>query len=373
MKRYFKMYDKSLMGHLNYFGMILFSLFVVLVPLFYPNIIAEKVMVVFTFFVVHSLATANINGCILPYGKQAPSLLYISRLILLKHLFFSIKQGYALQLTLALCMSLFLGIVLGQIEIVILAIATVIVSFLSKLTFGLFSILIRVLFLLECLLVISSFLEWILLIILAQLILIYVSITFNFSIYLNKTNLLSNSLDLKYRPRGILGLLKIYLLNNIWVVLLVGVVSIVIGYFGQPFANRIESLPVLMFFQVSYITVVEILIGAKPEEIMIDKSRTEMMQVINRISLFKKFESSTMYLFSLILIIICIFGLFGAMMSISSNTILFKNIISIPMSLLAGVIYFRKSELLLSGNESKMLKMTLPIMFLIMTAILTFV
>ncbi|MDP7981441.1 hypothetical protein Q9306_24020 [Bacillus sp. WLY-B-L8] len=346
---------------------------VVLVFLFYPKLISGKMIIVFAFFVVHSLATANINRCILPYGKQTPSLLYVSRLKLLKHLFFSVKQGYTLQLILALFMSFFFGLVLGQFLIVILAIATVIVSFLSKLTFGLLSILIRVLFLLECLFVISSFLEWTLLIIFVQLILIYVCITFNFSIYRTKTTLFSNDLGSLFRPKGILGLLKIYLLNNIWVLLFIGGVSTVIGYFGQLFAARIESLPVLMFFQVSYITVVEILIGSKSEEIMIDKSRTEMMQSANQISLFKRFESSTIYLFSLILIIICIFGLFGAMMSISSITIIFKNIIAIPMSLLAGIVYFRKSEMLLNGNESKMLKMTLPIIFLIITTILTFV
>lgn len=89
------------MGYLNYIGMILFSFIVMVALIFYRGEIPGTYLNSFVFISIYIVATANINRCVLPYRRQQPGVVFVSKQLLLKHLFFTIKKGYSVQLLLA--------------------------------------------------------------------------------------------------------------------------------------------------------------------------------------------------------------------------------------------------------------------------------
>lgn len=267
-KNSFKLYDLSLMGYLNYIGMILFSSLTILAVIFYHDLVPIQYLNIFAFFSIYIIATSNINHCILPYKKQQPGLVFISKRLLLKHLFFTIRKGYSLQLLLACLISITFMFVLNQYLIIILALSTVLISFLSELTYGLFRILIRLLMLLQFWFILMSLFEISILVLIGQLFIIYTCISYSHSISLTTgLSFLNSSSQRRYASRNILNLFITYLINNKIFFLLLGVLASVITYFGQLFLNNIQEISALIFFYVNFATILEILIGSKKEEL----------------------------------------------------------------------------------------------------------
>lgn len=370
-KRLFKLYDQSIMGHLNYIGMILFSSLFILALIFYHDLVSVHHLIIFSFISIYIVATANINRCILPYRKQQPGLVFTSKRLLLKHLFFTIRQGYSLQLLLTCLMSTTFMLIVNQYLIIILALVTVVISFLSQLTHGLFNIIIRSLFLLQTWFILTYSFELSILVLIIQSFLIYFCINNSHRIPIGLSFL--KSTDKRYSSGDILHIFSAYITNNKILLVLLGALVSVITYFGQLFLTKIQGLPALIIVYVNFMTILEIFIGSKSEEIMLDKARVETLQSSLIVSSFKRFKSSSIYLISLMLFVVCVCGLVGVVLNTSDITIILKNLLSIPLIFFIGVVYFRKTELLTSGYEYKLLKLTLPILMLICITIFTIV
>ncbi|MBB6512371.1 hypothetical protein GGQ92_001154 [Gracilibacillus halotolerans] len=292
-------------------------------------------------------------------------MIVVSKILLIRHLCFTTCKGYSLQLFLASLITLTSIFSLDEYLIIVLALITVVISFLSQLTHGLFRILIRGLLLLQLWYTITFSFKLAILIIIVQITLIYIYISYSFRI---DFALLSSS-KRGYSPRGILKIFIEYLINNKMLVLLLATLTSIITYFGQSILTNIQELPVLMVFYINLITVLEVLIGSRKEEIMIDRARTETLLSSSIVPSFKRFESSSIYLISLTLISICTLGLGGIVLNTSNITILLKNLFSIPVIILVGFVYLRKTELLNSGHEYNLLKLTLPILMVILITI----
>lgn len=371
-KRLFKLYDQSIMGHLNYMGMILFSLISILTLIFYHDLFPIKHLIIFSYIAIYIIATANINRCILPYSKKQPSLVFTSKRLLLKHLFITIRKGYLLQLLLSCLMALTFLLVLDQYLIIVLALVTVVISFLSQLTSGVFSIVIRVLFLLQFWFIITFSFKLAIIVLIIQLLIIFLYIS-NSHRLAPITELLCFNSSNRYSSGNILYLLFAYITNNKILVVLLGALVSVITYFGQQLFTTVQGLPALIIIYVNFMTILEILVGNKSEEIMLDRARVETLQSSLIVNSLKRFKSSSIYLISLTLIFISIFGLIGILLNTSDITIILKNLLSIPLILFIGIVYFRKTELLLSSYEYKLLRFTLPILMLICITIFTII
>jgi hypothetical protein len=371
-KRVFKLYDQSIMGHLNYIGMILFSLFIIVTLCFYNDSISSQYLSISMFISIYTIATANINRCILPYRKLQPGLIFISKKLLLKHLFFTIKKGYTLQLFLAFIISLTFVLKTNQYLITILALVTVIISFLSYLTSGPFKIFIRILFLLQLWFILTMSLYLAITSIILQLSLIYLYI----SNYKKIPSLLG--IPITSNPNKSSGnisyIILSYMINNKIIVVLIGILVCGITYYIQIIFDgipNIDELPVLMVIFINYMTIMEIIIGSKREEVMLDRARIETLQASLIVNSFNRFKSSSFYVISLTLVILAFFSFIGILFNTPNVKVIITNFISIPLILFIGVVYFRKAELLINGYEYKLLKLTLPILMLLFVTIFT--
>lgn len=359
------------MGHLNYIGVIFFSSLIILALIFFHKLVPVQHLITTSFISLYIIATSNINRCILPYRKQQPGLIFVSKRILLKHLFFTIGKGYSLQLLLTFLISITFMLVVNQFLIIILAVVTIIISFLSQLTSGLFKIIIRLLFLLQLWFVFNFSFGLSLFVLVLQSLLIYLYIKKYHSISLiNGLPFLDGS-NKRQTSGNISHILFLYIINNKVLIILLGALVSVITYFGQQLLNNVQGVPSLIIVYVNFMTILEIMIGSKSEEIMLDKARVETLQSSLIISPFKRFKSSSIYLISLMLIILCVCGLVGIVLNTPNFIIFIKSLFSIPLIFLVGIVYFRKTELLTCGYEYKLLKLSLPILMLIFVTFFT--
>lgn len=368
-KKLFKLHDRSLLGYFNYFGVIFFSFLIILTLIFYHNKVDASYLSLYSSISIYMIGTANINRCILPYGKQQPGLVAISNTLLLKHLFFTITKGYALQLFLAFLISLTYILVLKEYLVVIFSLGVIVISFLSQLTSILVKLIIRLTFLLQLWLILKSLIIFSIILLIIQLFIIF--------IYLNNYYRMPSGVsflkkfDNSYITGSMTRIFLLYAANNKILLILLGIIASLILYFGQYLLSNVPGISALIIIYINFITVLEILIGSNREEIMIDKSRVETIQSSLIVSPYKRFKASSIYLYSLALILIAIMGLIGIILSNSDITVIIKSVLSIPIILLIGIVYYRKTELLLIGNESKILKFTLPILILILTILFT--
>ncbi|WP_231101344.1 hypothetical protein [Bacillus altitudinis] len=365
------MYDRSIMGYLNYIGMILFSFIVMVGIIFYRGIIPNSYLNNFIFISIYIVATANINRCVLPYRRQQPGLVFISKQLLMKHLFFTMKKGYAVQILLACLISTIFLLVEKEYLIIILSIVVIILSFASQLLSGLFNIMNRVLLLLQFWYILTSTLEAVIILQIVQSLLIYVYISNSHRIPMTIGLSFLKSANKKYRSGNILYLFLSYMNSNKILIVLIGTLASVLTYFAQSLLTKVENLPALILVYINFITILEILIGSKKEEIMLDKARVEMLQASLIVGPYERFKSSTIYLQCLVLIFISACGIVGVMVNTSDISINLKNMLSIPIIIFIGVVYFRKTELLINDYEHTLLKLSLPILILICITIFT--
>lgn len=369
----FKIYDQSIMGYLNYIGMILFSIIVVIAMIFYRDGVPGTYKNSFIFISIYIVATANINRCVLPYKRQQPGLVFISKQLLLKHLFFTIKKGYSVQLLFACFIALTFLLVEKQYFIMILALIVVMLSFASQLLSGLFNIINRILLLLQFWYIITSIFEAVLILQMVQSLLIYIYISNSHRIPLTSGLSFLKSANKQYRSGNIMYLFFSYIISNKILIILIGVLVAVLTYFAQSFLTKIEYLPALILVYINYITILEILIGSKKEEIMLDKARIEMLQSSLIVSPYERFKSSTIYLLCIVLTFVSVCGIVGVVINTSDISIILKNTLSLPLIIFIGVVYFRKTELLINDYEHKLLKLSLPILLLICITIFTII
>lgn len=376
MKKRFKLYDQSLIGHLNFIGMTFFSLIILLTLIFYHDLVPSEILRITSFLSIYIIATANINRIILPYRKHHPGFLFISKRNLLRHLFFTTIKGYSFQLLFAMVISIAFMVRLNEYLILGLSIITVIISFLSQLTYGLLKILLRVMFLLQLWSILTLLYGLAIFITIIQLVFIFFYI-FNYNKITALTDFsILNSSHKRLRPGNIVYILCSYILTNKILLVCLGTLMVVSTYYAQLLLTKIPNLPdfpVLMVILINFMTVIEILIGQKSEEIVLDKARTETLQSSLVVKSFKRFTSSTLYVLSLMIILLCLFGIIGLILNTSDSAIMLMNFISIPLILFIGIVYYRKAELLITGSDSKVLKLTLPILMLISITIFTIV
>ncbi|CAL8901398.1 hypothetical protein FO510_01930 [Bacillus pumilus] len=367
----FKIYDQSIMGYLNYIGMILFSFIVMVALIFYRGEIPGTYLNSFVFISIYIVATANINRCVLPYRRQQPGVVFVSKQLLLKHLFFTIKKGYSVQLLLACFIALTFLLVENQYFIMILALIVVMLSFASQLLSGLFNIINRILLLLQFWYIITSVFEAVMILQIVQSLLIYIYISNSHRIPLTTGLSFLKSANKQYRSGNILYLFLSYITSNKILIILIGALVSMLTYFAQSFLTKIENLPALILVYINFITILEILIGSKKEEIVLDRARIETLQSSLIVSPYERFKSSTIYLLCLVLIFVSVCGIVGVMINTSDISIILKNTLSLPLIIFIGVVYFRKTELLINDYEHKLLKLSLPILLLICITIFT--
>ena len=346
------------MGYLNYIGLILFSFIVMVAVIFYRDGIPSTYLNSFIFISIYIVATANINRCVLPYRRQQPGLVFISKQLLLKHLFFTIK-GYAVQLLLTCFIALTFLLVENQYFIMILALVVVMLSFASQLLSGLFNIINRIFLLLQFWYMITSIFEAVMILQIVQSLLIYIYISNSHRIPLTTGLSFLKSAKRKYRSGNILYLFLSYTTSNKILMVLIGALVSVLTYFAQSFLTKVENLPALILVYINFITILEILIGSKKEEIVLDKARVETLQSSLIVSPYERFKSILIYLLCLVLIFVSVCGIVGVMINTSDISIILKNTLSLPLIIFIGVVYFRKTELLISDYEHKLLKLSL--------------
>lgn len=366
-----KLYNHSLLSHLNFIGMILFSIFSMLFSLFYLNLVPNSKINIFVFFSLFSIATANVNRISFPYGKQKPALLFTSKILLLRHLYFLIVKSYKSQLLLFLLLLLILIIKIGISIIFLVTILSILSYYLSFIAYGFLNILIRILFLLQLILLLSSHIYLVIATLAVQFLAIYLVLSLSSKFDSNfLINTLSNN---KTKTKNILFLILSYFKNNIFLFILTGIVVTIIFYIAQLLFSKMESLPALSIIFINWIVICEILIGQNKEEIIFDKSRIETFLSSSIVKSSKRFKNSTIFVITALIIFLCSFGIIGSLLYHFSISALLKNIIAFPLVIFTSLVYYKKSELLIEGNSSRILKFSLIIMLLLTITLYTII
>lgn len=369
-KKLFKLYDKSLMGHLNYIGVILFAIITIVFLMFFSSNLSIKNINIYIYLALFSIATSNINRAVLPYKKQKPALLFTSKKLALRHLYFTIRRVYFLQLVM---LSLVILTILfnNQYHVMtLIAILTILNYYLSFLAYGIFNIFLRILILVQLILLIFDQPYLMFINILIQLLLIYICLKISSKInsMFGIDLLLHNK---KHNSKNLLTLCLTYFKNNIILIFFIGFAISLSMYFVQMLFSSLttSTLPGLALVFINWIIILEILIGQSKEEIMFDRSRIEMLVANSNVSQFKRFQSSTIYGLMILIIFMSFFGLLGTLTYSFDISLLIKNVLSFPLIILISFVYYRKKELLIIGFEHKLLKFSLLILIVLVITI----
>lgn len=365
----FKKYDKSLMGHLNFFGMILFSLVVVIVTLYYPIFSNRQILKAYIFFSIYIVATSNINKIVFPYSNAKPEMVYINIKYTLRHLYFVLKKGYTFQVLFTILLSLFFAVKFKNLEVSVLvmfSIITVMFHYFSLVIYGLFQYIYKVFFLFGLFIFINfdNLIFGIYLLFLLTLKLIFWNIFKNkvFSFTLNNYEKTMN-----YNSNNIFKIVTLYIRKNLILLVVCSIILIIVFYFAQGIILKIETLPVCILIYVNLMTILEILIGNSNTEIMIDKYRIEHMQASNLVNSFSIYKSSTLYLLGLIAILLNIISIISIYIKTNSlvNPLIIQTLITTPVIYLITFTYSKKIESLNYDNKKQLLKFSLLILLII--------
>ncbi|WP_308102444.1 hypothetical protein [Exiguobacterium acetylicum] len=370
---FFKRYDSSIFGTINLIGLLLFTIVTALTIVLFNSNISSNYLHSFLFIAIYTVATSNINRCVFPYKKQQPALVFVSEKLMLKHLYFTLRKGYSLQLLLAFSLLVMYLFYLNQFAFCVLIVMTICTTFLSELLNGLFSILFRILLILEFWVIVTARLDFAFLLVILQLML--------FVFYVKKVNIFPSNMGLslikistkKKSTGSIFYIFLTYILNNKLVSLIFGSIIGLIIFYCQYLFTKLENLPALILIVINFITILEIVVGQKREEVSLDRSRLETFQASSNMTTLKKFTSSSLYLLTLLLMFLSIFGIIGTVFNTQNLSIIFKGIIVLPMVFSIGVIYFRKTEILIVEEQYNILKYTLPILFIMCITVFSIV
>lgn len=103
---------------------------------------------------------------------------------------------------------------------------------------------------------------------------------------------------------------------------------------------------------IMFITFLETMIGNKTNEVELDKSRIKTILADSDNPFFARFKCSTIYMCCVILCMnVALSAIFQALFKM--NVVYLSAVIYIPCTFLVGILYFRKSELLISTNNIK--------------------
>lgn len=363
-----KLQDSSFMGHLNYIGMILFSIIVLSIT----GIIPTNYISYFIFITLYIVGTTNINNVVFPYRKQQPPLLYVSKKFLLRHWFFTIITNHCLSLFLVALLIINYAIQTNKYIIILVSLILILSNYLSNLSYGIFKLLLRLLISLQMLAIIFNVL-WVVPIIFALHCLIIISlINFSHLKFFDLSYLLK--FEKNNKNTNILKLTLAYMKKNSIAFFLIGIFIIFIFYILQLIFVKLHNLPASMIIFIFLLVVLEALIGSKKQEITFDKSRVETLLSSNILSIYKRFTSSTLYLIILLMIYISFFGLIGTILFSFEPMLILKNVLSFPIILFIGLVYFRKKESLILEENIYLFKFTYAIiMAIIITIYLLFI
>jgi hypothetical protein len=174
----------------------------------------------------------------------------------------------------------------------------------------------------------------------------------------------------KLKSQNLIKLITKLLRTHIWVSLTIGILFTVLAYFIQPFVEKtVRAMPIMCLFQAFYLPMFEAMIGNSVEEMEIDRSRLKLFYINSYISSWKKFQGSTLFFISCILLFIEIFGLLGIFLYKPNIRLILKNLLFVPFPLFLGFVYFRKSEMLVSGECNRIMRFSLPLLFIILITI----
>lgn len=363
MKFNFRFYGNSIIDHLNFFGMILFTTIISLFCLINPFPIKNELISFIIIANIFTIATSNLNKIDFPYRYRTPGLFYTSNHYGFKHLFYGVFYGYLIQLSFSVIFGLIaintldfnLLLLLPYFEVAIYFISIILTSVTKVLIRALIYVVFASLILTESKLVIFY-------ILLLQATLILIDIFCRKYISQN-FNLLKVS-KIKIPRMNLILLIKTYITENILFTTLIAILLFSIGWIIQHFLIYNEVLPILSYFQIIYISILELLIGSDSDDIFFNSSRTKLLYS-SRLNRKRRFLISEIFAISLIFFLICFIILLGSTLSNLNIFQLLKNILLLPFPFFIGWVYFIKSEYLVIGTPLGILKFSLPIIYLI--------
>lgn len=363
-----KLQDRSFMGHLNYIGMILFSIIVLSITRIIPN----DYISYFIFITLYIVGTTNINNVIFPYRKQQPTLLYVSKFLLLRHWYFTIITNHCLSFFLLIILIINYSIQTNKYIIIFVSLIIILSNYLANISYGVFKLIFRLLISVQIFAMLFHILWVVFIIFLIHCSLVFFIINFSHLNIFNLSHLLR--FEESKKNTNILKLTIVYIKKNSMISFLIGVIIVVSFYILQLIFDKIHNLPASMIIFIFLLVILEALIGSKKQDITFDKPRIETLLSSNVLSMYKRFTSSTLYLIMILIMYFSVFGLIGTILFSVEPMLILKNALSFPLILFIGLVYFRKKESLILEEDIYLFKFSYAIiMIIIITIYLLFI
>lgn len=369
LKHQFDFHTENFYGRLNLVGTAIFYMVAVLIIFFEKNIIEPEILQVLIYSLFLSIGTANLKNVIFPYKNRKPFLIYINKKLMFKHLLLVIVYGYVPQL---LCFSIlvfFVGIY-GYYSLIPIMILSLALLFLSKVLPDFFFIISKF-FILGTGLGIYLNKHYVSYLSLLLSLLFILVITSNVKNKIIPSHIFPKSYSTNRKT--ILSITKAFFVNFKYLNIVILLVLSFSGYLFQLFVNNIYKLPILLLIYTIFITIMEIFVGSTENELEIDKARIQLLSVNNQITIYQRFLSSSYFFYSLILLIISLEMLPGIVLSTKTTPTLFSNIILLLFPFFIGFVYFKKATAILEKNNTKIFKLTLPLLYLLLTMVVVFI
>ena len=364
-KKYFILRRKNILDYLNLLGIIFFSIVIISVTISHHSYLPKEQLYVINFFILYNLLTFNANKIDYLTQNSYLVLFQVKKYYLLRYLISLILYTYTLQVLFGLCFIIISYVVFKQVILIVIVVWLALLFYLSLVLSNVSKVVQKMTTIVVYYCLYSNKFSMLFLLLLSATFVL----AFDFfhkpkikSIRWKKENFPKIAC---VSPNSLGNVLILHMKNNVGLLVSLAILSMFGGYVFQKYTGGyILKLPLLMLVHVLYLTILEVFIGNKKEEILVDKARSELF-FLNGLSPTKTFYASTLFCMSSLIFYINFFLVLGVLVTNISWKLVIAHLILLPFAYFIGIVYHKKIYLLIADYRGKLIKCTLIILYFI--------
>lgn len=372
MKHVLKYHKVDILGYLNTIGFTLLFYGAIMVMAIFKNYLTKDTLNALISTLVMVSGTYHSVKLTLPYeGKYHPTF-YLKPYYLFKHLLYSLKKIYFLQIQIVTIGTLFLLFFFPEQSVwIAISLLAVLIYWLSLPLATIFRLLSKILYLLIFYGMYTSQMIMVIILLCFNTVVILLNFSINFRYPHQMLQIKNNR---KEKNITLLKLIVNTVVEQLAFIIFFIIICSVITYFAQKLLLTFNfsgfHIPIFFLTISTYITLLEVMVGKEVKEIGIDQNLVILSFLNEDMSVYKTYRSSQNLLFAHIFALIHIGGTLGLLpFALKGYFILFlSNFIMVPFIYFVSFCYFVKSIRMIN-RELSVFKWTFYILYFILTLI----
>lgn len=389
-----RLYEKSLITYIEMLILTLSIISFIVISFFKINSFPLNYIILGYFILNYIILETNINKVDFTYEYKRPSVIFVHIIYIIRHLYYTVKKGYSLQLSLSFILLTFFLILTKEYAYFFIMILETIIFFLNYLLNKYLQMILKIICLIQLSFIFNYKLNFYIYLLIFKIIVILVYLMLYK--YTNNISLKLLASESSKIPRSITKIFIDYITKNRSLFIIISIIVALIMYIFDKVTDNFISIyiekgtgilltkgyviPSVAFVYEIYILLLHTFIGNNREENEIDKSRSELLQsslIINKLG---RFKASTIYFYSLIMISLIFVGMIGTIIisyitsdNKPSYNYVINNLAIIFLTFITGFMYYRKIELINQNYKSFLLNYMFLFIIIIMSVIISII